>query len=91
MARVPLVDVASGGSAAAAGPVPKILDLPRRLLGNAGLFAAAHGTSTIMNRLIKARALHRVFDEHLLVTSTKAMTGHAPGAAGGIEAALESL
>jgi 3-oxoacyl-[acyl-carrier-protein] synthase II len=51
----------------------------------------AHGTSTVMNDLIEATMLHRVLGEQPLVTSTKAMTGHALGAAGGIETALTVL
>jgi 3-oxoacyl-[acyl-carrier-protein] synthase II len=51
----------------------------------------AHGTSTVMNDLIEATMLHRVLGDQPLVTSTKAMTGHALGAAGGIETALTVL
>jgi 3-oxoacyl-[acyl-carrier-protein] synthase II len=51
----------------------------------------AHGTSTVMNDLVESAALYRVFGDRPLVTSTKAMTGHALGAAGGIEAALTVL
>ncbi len=51
----------------------------------------AHGTSTVVNDLIEATMLQRVIGDHALVTSTKAMTGHALGAAGGIEAALTVL
>lgn len=51
----------------------------------------AHGTSTVMNDLVEGTVLHQVLGEHPLVTSTKAMTGHALGAAGGIEAALAVL
>ncbi|MFD6418954.1 beta-ketoacyl-[acyl-carrier-protein] synthase family protein [Streptomyces sp. NPDC060194] len=51
----------------------------------------AHGTSTVSNDLTEARVLHRVLGDRALVTSTKAMTGHALGAAGGIETALTVL
>ncbi|MEU9502609.1 beta-ketoacyl-[acyl-carrier-protein] synthase family protein [Streptomyces sp. NPDC048196] len=51
----------------------------------------AHGTSTVVNDLIEATMLRRVIGEHPLVTSTKAMTGHTLGAAGGIETALTVL
>lgn len=51
----------------------------------------AHGTSTVANDLIEATMLHRVLGEGPLVTSTKAMTGHTLGAAGGIETALTVL
>ncbi|MEU9118983.1 beta-ketoacyl-[acyl-carrier-protein] synthase family protein [Streptomyces sp. NPDC048506] len=51
----------------------------------------AHGTSTLVNDLIESTVLQRVIGDHALVTSTKAMTGHTLGAAGGIEAALTVL
>ncbi|WP_274560754.1 beta-ketoacyl-[acyl-carrier-protein] synthase family protein [Streptomyces spiramyceticus] len=51
----------------------------------------AHGTSTVVNDLIEATVLHRTLGSHPLVTSTKAMTGHTLGAAGGIETALTVL
>ena len=52
-------------------------------------YVNAHGTSTRVNDVQEAKALHRVFGKRVLevlVNSTKAMTGHAIGAAGGIEA-----
>lgn len=51
----------------------------------------AHGTSTVLNDVIEANMLHRVLGDHPLVTSTKGMTGHTLGAAGGIETALTVL
>ncbi|MFF9567263.1 beta-ketoacyl-[acyl-carrier-protein] synthase family protein [Streptomyces sp. NPDC014685] len=69
----------------------------RAALADAGIDARdighvnAHGTSTVSNDLIEATMLHRVLGEHPLVTSTKAMTGHTLGAAGGIETALTVL
>ncbi len=51
----------------------------------------AHGTSTVLNDLIEGTMLRRVLGEHPLVTSTKAMTGHTLGAAGGIETAFTVL
>ncbi|MFI7102374.1 beta-ketoacyl-[acyl-carrier-protein] synthase family protein [Streptomyces sp. NPDC050161] len=51
----------------------------------------AHGTSTVVNDRIEATMLRRVIGTHPLVTSTKAMTGHTLGAAGGIETALTAL
>ena len=48
----------------------------------------AHGTSTHHNDLFETRAIKRAFKEaadHVVVNSTKSMTGHLLGAAGGVE------
>jgi len=54
----------------------------------------AHGTSTPFNDLYETMAIKTVFGDHahrLMVSSTKSMTGHALGAAGGIEAVYLAL
>jgi 3-oxoacyl-[acyl-carrier-protein] synthase II len=54
----------------------------------------AHGTSTQINDPIETKAIKRAFGEHarhLAVSSTKGMTGHCIGAAGGIEAIVSIL
>jgi 3-oxoacyl-[acyl-carrier-protein] synthase II len=54
----------------------------------------AHGTSTYFNDRGETKAIKDVFGEHaqkLAVSSTKSMTGHALGAAGGIEAVISVM
>lgn len=54
----------------------------------------AHGTSTHFNDLYETMAIKTVLGDHakkVMVSSTKGMTGHALGAAGGIEAAFALL
>jgi 3-oxoacyl-[acyl-carrier-protein] synthase II len=72
----------------------------RRAVEDAGIDAAeidyinAHGTSTDYNDRFETIAIKKVFGEHaykIPVSSTKSMTGHLLGAAGGIEGVVLAL
>jgi 3-oxoacyl-[acyl-carrier-protein] synthase II len=72
----------------------------RNALRDAGLdpsqvqYVNAHGTSTEVGDRIETEALKRTFGAHasnLAVSSTKSMTGHLLGGAGGLEAGITVL
>ena len=77
-----------------------VVNCMRMALRDAGIapeavnYINAHGTSTPYNDKHETSAIKHVFGEHahqLAVSSTKSMTGHLLGAAGGIEAAFCAL
>ena len=83
---------AAGGEGVARAMVAalKDADVQPEMVG----YINAHGTSTPLNDKNETAALKSVFGEHaykLAVSSTKSMTGHLLGGAGGIEAVAAAL
>jgi 3-oxoacyl-[acyl-carrier-protein] synthase II len=69
----------------------------RNALRDAGLEASAvgyvnaHGTSTPIGDTLEAHAIRNLFGKKVPVSSTKSMTGHLLGGAGGLEAGVTVL
>ncbi len=51
-------------------------------------FVNAHGTGTTENDRVEGRVIAEIFGKDIAITATKAYTGHALGAAGGLEAVV---
>jgi 3-oxoacyl-[acyl-carrier-protein] synthase II len=95
-------EVAGGGMSADAyhltAPHPEglgVINVMNNALNDAGMkpedidYINVHGTSTPLGDIAEIIAIQKVFGEHaynLNISSTKSMTGHLLGAAGGIEA-----
>ena len=53
-------------------------------------FINTHGTGTIENDRVEGRVIADIFGKEIPITATKAYTGHALGAAGGLEAVFST-
>lgn len=54
-------------------------------------YVNAHGTSTPLNDPLESKSIKKVFGEKVPVSSSKSMTGHLLGAAGGVEAIISIM
>ncbi|GEK33664.1 beta-ketoacyl-ACP synthase II [Kurthia sibirica] len=83
---------APGGEGAARSMVQAIEDAG--ITPDQVSYINAHGTSTYYNDMLETEAIKKVFGEYatkIPVSSTKSMTGHMLGAAGGVEAIFSVL
>jgi 3-oxoacyl-[acyl-carrier-protein] synthase II len=77
-----------------------VIRVMQKAIGDAGINGAdigyinVHGTSTPLGDISETLAIKKLFKEHaykLAISSTKSMTGHMLGAAGGVEAVFSIL
>jgi 3-oxoacyl-[acyl-carrier-protein] synthase II len=88
--HITMPDETASGAVRAMTLALKDADVSPEVVG----YINAHGTSTPYNDKFETLAIKKTFGEHaykLAVSSTKSMTGHLLGAAGGIEAVFSVL
>lgn len=88
--HITMPDETASGAVRAMTKALKDADVQPEAIG----YINAHGTSTPYNDKFETLAIRKTFGEHaykLAVSSTKSMTGHLLGAAGGIEAVFSVL